>query len=161
MTPEERTLLERARVAALATADDEGRPHAVPICYALLDLEAADAPTEGGDDPRIVSAIDEKPKSSRELRRVRDVRANPFVTLLVDRYSEDWSRLAWVQVRGRARVVSAEPDANADASAVHDAAVDALESKYDQYADHDLDDRPIIEIRVGRTLSWGALEAYG
>lgn len=158
MTPDERAFLERARVAALATVDDENRPHAVPVCFAPLEREdPTNADSEGA--LRIVSAIDEKPKSTRELRRVRNVRTNPQVTLLVDRYREDWSRLAWVQVRGRARIL--EPDA-ADSDrpdpAIRDAAVNALESKYDQYADHDLDERPLISIRVDRTVSWGALE---
>lgn len=145
MTPTERAFLERTRVAALATVDAEGRPHAVPICYALLE-GAAD-----GSEPRVVTAIDEKPKSTRELQRVRNVRAEPRVTVLADRYREDWSQLAWVQVRGDADVVA--PDA-----AGHGDAVAALESKYDQYEAHDLSSRPIVSIRVAETRSWGALE---
>ncbi|MFD1563520.1 TIGR03668 family PPOX class F420-dependent oxidoreductase [Haloarchaeobius amylolyticus] len=165
MTPEERAFLERARVGSLATVDGKGRPHAVPICFALLESAARADPTDtngpqcsdtDGSTDRIVSAIDEKPKSTRELQRVRNVRATPRVTLLVDRYRENWSRLAWVQVRGRARVL--EPGATADASR-HAAAVSALESKYDQYATHDLDERRVISIRIDRTVSWGALEA--
>ncbi|WP_226480614.1 TIGR03668 family PPOX class F420-dependent oxidoreductase [Natrinema amylolyticum] len=169
MTPEEQAFLERARVGALATVDAEGRPHAVPICFALLEPAAqSDRPTptddaidategrSGGPDDgsvgiRLVSAIDEKPKSTADLQRVRNIRANPRVTLLVDRYREDWSRLAWVQVRGRARVL--EPDASG-----HDDAVRALESKYDQYATHALGERPVLSIEIGRTVSWGALE---
>lgn len=170
MTPAERAFLERARVAALATVDDEGRPHAVPICYAVL--ESGESPATAGatepeqraaddGDVRIVSAIDEKPKATRELQRVRNVRANPRVTLLVDRYREDWSRLAWLQVRGRARMLEPHAaDERADALR-HDAAVNALERKYDQYADHDLEPRPIVSIRVGRTVSWGTLEDDG
>ena len=167
MTPDEYAFIERARVAALATVDGEGRPHAVPVCFALsdgsdpsregVDPSNPDADGDGGtgtndgNDARIVSAIDEKPKTTRALQRVRNIETNPHVTLLVDRYREDWSRLAWVQIRGRARIV--EPDAS-----VHDAAVSALEAKYDQYADHDLGDRPVVSIRIGRTVSWGALE---
>ncbi|WP_254525245.1 TIGR03668 family PPOX class F420-dependent oxidoreductase [Natrinema caseinilyticum] len=179
MTPTERAFLERGRVAALATVDGDGRPHAVPICYALCEREdvidsakAAD-PTDGTE---LVSAIDEKPKTTSALQRVRNVRANPHVTVLVDRYRADWSRLGWVQVRGRARIV--EPDTAADSavdvatresadserydatdSALHDAAVAALETKYNQYATQDLGDRPIISIRADRTVSWGALES--
>lgn len=140
MEPAERAFLELARVGRLATVDDGGRPHVVPVCYALLD-----------DRPRLVSAIDEKPKATRELRRVRNVRSNPLVAVVVDRYVEDWSRLAWVQVRGRATVL--EPDARTHAEAVR-----ALEAKYDQYADHDLATRPVLEIVVGSTVSWGALD---
>lgn len=170
MTPDERAFLERARVGSLATVDEENRPHAVPICFALLERprvasptvvtnqaassESRDADSRSADDGaavRIVSAIDEKPKATRDLRRVRNIRTTPQVTVLVDRYRDDWSRLAWVQVRGRARIL--EPEASGHHSAVH-----ALESKYGQYAAHDLDERPVVSIRVDRTVSWGALE---
>ncbi|WP_226004299.1 TIGR03668 family PPOX class F420-dependent oxidoreductase [Natrinema salinisoli] len=168
MTPEEHAFLERARVGSLATVDDAGRPHAVPICFALLERstpsESADANgpvhenSGDGSQTRLVSAIDEKPKSTRELQRVRNIRSNPTVTLLVDRYREEWSRLAWVQVRGRARIL--EPDIAADHpdASIRSDGVTALESKYDQYAEHDLESRPLLSIRVGRTVSWGALE---
>jgi PPOX class probable F420-dependent enzyme len=152
MSPEERAFLERARVGRLATADGEGRPHVVPVCYALVD-PGTDTDVDGDGDadrPRLVSAIDEKPKSTTDLRRVRDVRANPRVAVVVDRYVEEWSRLAWVQVRGRARRLGA-------GDAGHARAVAALEAKYDQYADHTLDERPVLDVGVGRTLSWGAL----
>ncbi|AGB37492.1 TIGR03668 family PPOX class F420-dependent oxidoreductase [Natronococcus occultus] len=139
MKPSERAFLERSRVGRLATVDGDGRPHAVPICYALR------------DGSRLVSAIDEKPKATRELRRVRNVRSTPLVAVVVDRYAEDWSRLAWVQVRGRATVL--EPDARTHAEAVR-----VLEAKYEQYADHDLATRPVLEIAIGSTVSWGAMD---
>ncbi len=145
MTPTERAFLERLRVARLATADADGIPHVVPICYAVVGPAG---------DIRLVTAIDEKPKSTSDLRRVRDVRANPRVAVVADRYVEDWSRLAWVQVRGRARVLDPGDDD-------HDRAVAALCGRYDQYADHDLDGRPVIEIEVDRTLSWGDLGEMG
>ena len=69
-----------ARVARLATADPAGRPHLVPFCFVLE-----------GDE--LLSAVDAKPKSSRRLRRLENVRANPAVSVLVDHYEEDWSRL--------------------------------------------------------------------
>ena len=116
MTPSERAFLERRRVAALATVDEGGRPHVVPICYVLVGT---------GSDVRLVTAIDEKPKSTRDLLRVRNVRAEPRVAVLADRYREDWSRLAWVQVRGRATIL-------APGASNHDEAVAALESRYDQ-----------------------------
>lgn len=149
-TDPERTFLEAMRVGRLATADAEGRPHVVPVCYALA----------GGDDPRIVTPIDEKPKETTDLRRVRDVRANPRVALVVDRYAEDWSRLGWVQVRGTAAVVEpgeAAADAETEGEANHPAAVRALRAKYDQYADHALEDRPVVRIDPGSVLSWGDL----
>lgn len=136
----EREYLETARVGRLATADAEGRPHAVPVCFALLDAT-------------VVSAVDEKPKSAppEALRRSRDVRANPRVALVVDHYCEDWSALGWLQLRGTAgHLEPGEPD--------HDRAVTALRAKYDQYADHALEERPVIRIRPGSVLSWGTLE---
>ena len=150
MTPTERLVLERARVGHLATADANARPHAVPICFALCTIDGDDEDT---DRARLVSAIDEKPKSTTDLRRVRDVRENPRVAVVVDRYDEDWSRLAWVQVRGRAaELAPTDPG--------HEAAVAALRSKYQQYENHVLEERPVIEIRVGRVVSWGALEEW-
>ncbi|MFB6119790.1 MAG: TIGR03668 family PPOX class F420-dependent oxidoreductase [Halobacteriaceae archaeon] len=138
-SPAERAFVEGARVARLATADGEGRPHAVPVCFAFV-------------DERIVSPVDEKPKAAApdSLRRVRDVRENPRVSLVVDRYAEDWAELGWVQVRGTAAVVN--PDESA-----HGTAVSALREKYDQYADHALDARPLLRIDPGHVVSWGRL----
>jgi len=136
----ERAYVTNARIARLATVSTRGRPTLVPVCFALE-----------GDD-RVVSAIDEKPKAAqpRDLRRVRDIRANQSVALLVDHYREDWDRLGWVQIRGRALIL--EPDDTG-----HRAGVDALTEKYHQYATHDLDSRPLIEITPGSVRSWGTL----
>lgn len=135
----ERRYLEAARVARLATADAEGRPHAVPVCFALAN---------GG----VVTPIDEKPKrvGPNDLRRVRDVRQNDAVALVVDHYRENWADLGWVQVRGRASV--REPDAPG-----HGAAVTELRRKYSQYADHAIEERPLIRIEPGSVQSWGDL----
>lgn len=140
-SPAERTFVSAARVARLATADGTGRPHVVPICFALV----------GG---RLVTPLDEKPKEvdPTDLRRVRDIESNPSVAVVVDRYREDWAELAWVQIRGEARLV--EPIA-----AEHGEFVTALEGKYQQYADHALGGRPIIGIEPGHVVSWGALDA--
>lgn len=136
----ERAFVERARVGRLATADADGRPHAVPICYAVL-------------DDTVVSAIDEKPQSvgPSRLRRVRNVRANPRVSLIVDRYAEDWDALAWVRVDGDACVLDPGEEP-------HEAAVTALREKYDQYADHALEERPVLAIRPEQVVGWGAIE---
>lgn len=141
--PRERAYLETARVARLATADAEGRPHAVPVCFAFA-----------GD--RIVTPIDEKPKTASpdELRRSRDVAENPRVALVADHYTEDWSRLGWVQVRGTATHLS-------PADSEHPTAVTALREKYDQYANHALEERPVIGISPGSVRSWGDLERPG
>lgn len=84
--------LTTARVARLATTDPDGRPHLVPIVFAV-------------DGATLYSAVDRKPKRSRTLRRIENARVRPDVTLLVDHYAEQWSRLWWIRVRGRARVL--------------------------------------------------------
>jgi PPOX class probable F420-dependent enzyme len=83
---------EQAPVARLATVRPDGSPRLVPICFAL-------------DGDTLYSAVDEKPKGSRRLARLRDIERDPRVEILVDHYDEDWSRLWWVRLRGRARVV--------------------------------------------------------
>lgn len=137
---QEREYLERARVGRLATADGEGRPHVVPVCFALA-------------DDHLVTPLDEKPKrvGPDELRRSRDVEENPRVALIVDHYTEDWSQLGWLQVRGTASRRSPGDEG-------HSTGVAALEEKFDQYADHDLDARPLIRIAPGSVRSWGRLE---
>jgi PPOX class probable F420-dependent enzyme len=105
----------RSRVARLATLDADGRPHLVPIVFALL-------------GETLYTAVDAKPKRSRTLRRIENARARPVVTVLVDRYDdEDWTRLWWVRIRGRARVLDDGDEAAA--------AVEALTTKYPQYGD--------------------------
>jgi PPOX class probable F420-dependent enzyme len=155
MDPTERALLERARRAFLATADGDGRPAVVPVCFALVDGERA-SDEDGESTPRIVTPLDEKPKDAapRDLRRVRDVAANPRVALVVDRYDEDWSDLAWAQVRGTAALV-------APGEAGHAAAADALWAKYDQYADHRLAERPLLRVTPGHVVSWAATGTPG
>lgn len=145
MDDAERRFLERARRGFLATADGEGRPAAVPVCFAL-------------DGDVIVTPLDEKPKDAgpRALRRVRDVEANPRVALVVDSYDEDWSELAWVQVRGMATLDDPGDEGHGDVSASHEAAVVALRAKYEQYADHALEERPLLRIAPGHVVSWVA-----
>jgi PPOX class probable F420-dependent enzyme, Rv0121 family len=137
----ERQYLETARVARLATVDPRGRPHAVPVCFAV-------------DETRIVTPIDEKPKTEdpNALRRVTNIQTTPAVTLIADHYTETWDKLGWVQVRGTATVVS--PTASS-----HRRAVAALRATYDQYADHALEQRPMIAIDPGQVISWGYLSA--
>jgi PPOX class probable F420-dependent enzyme len=137
MTPEQQRLLDTQRVARLATVDERGRPHAVPVCFVLL-------------DGRIYTPIDEKPKRdpARPLRRLSNIEANPHVCLVVDRYDEDWSRLAWLQVRGTAKVVD-DPDERGRA-------IVALRAKYDQYRAMALEARPLIRIDPARVVGWRA-----
>jgi PPOX class probable F420-dependent enzyme len=109
---EVRRRVEQARVARLATVDGHGRPHVVPICFALA-----------GDV--LYSAVDGKPKRSPRLKRLENIRANPNVTVLVDHYEDDWSQLWWVRLRGRGRVLEGGEE--------RDRALALLADKYPQY----------------------------
>jgi PPOX class probable F420-dependent enzyme len=91
LPPSARSILEDARRAVLATVDAGGAPHAVPITFAVV----------AGN---IVTAVDDKPKSGRELRRLRNIRSDPAVTVLADRWSEQWEQLGWIMIVGRARI---------------------------------------------------------
>ena len=101
-----------ASVARLGTVRPDGRPHLVPVCFAL-------------DGDVVVSVVDDKPKRSTRLRRFDNVRANPAVSLLVDHYNDDWTQLWWVCVDGTARVLEAGTE--------HARAIDLLVAKYAQY----------------------------
>jgi PPOX class probable F420-dependent enzyme len=150
LTPLEREFLSVARRAILATVDGDGLPRLVPICFVLGDPMAA---------LRLYTPLDDKPKRSadpHELERVRDIVARPDVSILVDRWSEDWSRLGWLRLYGRAELLEASA---ASVRAEHAAAVAALREKYPQYATHRLEARPIIAITVERRRSWGDLTA--
>jgi len=138
LTEAARAFLRDARVGRLATADAEAWPHAVPVCFVLLD-DACYIP------------LDEKPKRTdvRRLKRVRNLAENPRAALVVDRWDEDWSRLAWVLVRGNATVL--EPGAE------QARAVAALRDKYPQYRAMWLDDAPVIRLHAERVRAWGDL----
>lgn len=140
LTTAELEFVRKARVGRLATVDARHQPVVVPFCYAVLDDDA----------PVVVSVLDEKPKrvAARDLARVRNIWSNPAVGFVVDRYhDEDWLRLAFVQIRGRAAVI--EPG-----TGVHDQAIDALRAKYLQYANMAIEHRPIIVIDDLRGSSW-------
>src|SRR5215204_4614839 len=140
LTREEVAFLRERRVGRLATADGAGRPGVVPVCYAVVGE---------GEGAVIVSALDEKPKrvGVEQLRRVRHIRENPEVTLVVDDYVEDWARLAFVQARGRARLV--EPG-----EAGFDEAISVLKAKYAQYQAMAIEERPLIRIERLTGSSW-------
>ena len=128
--------LEDQRVARLATVDDRGRPHIVPIVFVYADAV-------------IYTPIDLKPKtaSPERLRRVRNILSNPQVQVLVDHYDEDWQRLGYVQLRGTAEII--------ERGAEYDQAIRLLEGKYQQYQELPLEGRPVIKISVERTVTWG------
>jgi coenzyme F420-0:L-glutamate ligase / coenzyme F420-1:gamma-L-glutamate ligase len=136
ISPEHAAFLQRQRSGRLATVDPRGQPHAVPICYAFL---------EGV----IYTPIDEKPKTGdpRELRRIRNILANPNVCLVLDRYEdEDWSRLAWLQVRGEASLV--EDDSERERALI------ALRARYRQYLTMALEELPLLKITPTRLVGW-------
>lgn len=130
-------LLYQSRVARLGTADRAGQPLVVPVCYVF-------------DGRLCFSALDSKPKrvAATELRRVRNIAENPRVSLTVDRYDEEWSRLCWVIVEGRADILT---DGSERAGAV-----DLLRDKYAQYRAMglDRDSATVIRISPERTLHW-------
>jgi PPOX class probable F420-dependent enzyme len=126
-------LIATERVARLAYLDDDERPRVLPVTFAVA----------GG---AVWSAIDEKPKRSPEPARVAYLRRRPEASLLVDRYDDDWSRLAWVQLLGRVDVLPAGDSPEAMA---------ALAAKYEPYAER-TPPGPLLRLTVERTLHWRA-----
>lgn len=145
LRPEHVELLEGARRAVLATIAVDGAPRLVPICFALLD---------GPRGPIIVSPLDEKPKRDadpRALARVRDILARPRVSLLVDRWDEDWTKLAWLRVEATATLVEpGDPE--------HRPALVALRARYEPYRTQRLETRPVIRFEPTRTAWWSGEE---
>jgi PPOX class probable F420-dependent enzyme len=137
ISAEIRAKLETARVGRLATLDTERMPHLVPICFVC-------------DGSVFYSAIDLKPKrvAPDQLARVQNIKETPQVALLVDQYDEDWTRLWYVLVRGKAELVSA--------SAEHERAIQCLRAKYPQYDTEMLrDDAPVLRITPRHITAWG------
>jgi PPOX class probable F420-dependent enzyme len=123
-----------ARVARLATLDADGRPHLVPIVFVLA-------------DDTLYSPVDAKPKRSRTLRRIQNARHRPDVTVLVDEYDEDWTRLWWVRLRGRARVLDGGEEAAR--------ALALLGAKYGQYRAQPAG-LPVLAVDVTEWRGWAA-----
>ena len=138
-----REFIREHRVARLATADASVQPAVVPICYAV-------------DGDVIYSPVDEKPKrvTPNELKRIRNIRANPKVSLVIDDYSEDWSKLGYVIIAGRAEIISP-----AEADAEHARAVTLLREKYEQYRSMAIDERLIIKITIKTVRHWDAMKS--
>ncbi|MEV0200864.1 TIGR03668 family PPOX class F420-dependent oxidoreductase [Nonomuraea sp. NPDC050691] len=130
-----RRLFGGQRVARLATVGPGGAPHLVPVTFALT-----------GD--RIVIAVDHKSKTTTDLKRLRNIRANPRVTLLADHYDDDWTRLWWVRADGTARVL--DPDATGSGEAA-----EALAGKYEQYR-RIPPAGPVILVDVTRWSGWSS-----
>jgi PPOX class probable F420-dependent enzyme len=127
-----------ARVAHLATADAQGQPLVIPICFIF-------------DGKEFFSPIDEKPKrnSPRKLKRLRNIEENARVSLVIDRYDDDWRKLAYILVSGTGRILLRGQK--------HARAVRLLRSKYSQYRSMAIEDRPMIAITPRQWRSWGNL----
>jgi PPOX class probable F420-dependent enzyme len=119
------------RVARLATVGADGRPHVVPICFAL-------------DGDTLYTAVDEKPKSTRRLRRLANIEANPQVEIVVDHWDEDWARLWWVRLAGRAEIVERD-----------ELALELLQTKYEQYREQP-PSGPFVVVTVESWREWRA-----
>jgi PPOX class probable F420-dependent enzyme len=131
--------LRNARVARLATLDDKNRPHIVPICFVY-------------DGRLFYTAVDRKPKrvARERLARLRNIRAEPRIALLIDEYGEDWAELWYILIRGKAKLIPKS------AHEEHASAIRKLRAKYPQYAQGMLaDDAPIIRITPLQTTFWG------
>ncbi|MFF3323901.1 TIGR03668 family PPOX class F420-dependent oxidoreductase [Streptomyces sp. NPDC002889] len=126
-----------ARIAHLATADTAGRPHLVPVVFAL-------------DGDTVMLAVDHKPKRTTRLKRLVNIAANPAVCLLTDHYEEDWDHLWWARADGEARVL---PSRGSSPEAAR--CVGLLTAKYQQYADRP-PGGPVVEVSVLRWSGWRA-----
>ena len=125
-----RDFVASARVGRLATASAEADPHVIPVCYVL-------------DDDTVYFVIDEKPKSGRRLKRLRNIDATGRAALVIDHYNDDWTQLAFVLLRGPAHVTPATPHAIA-----------LLRAKYPQYNTMSLESAEMVQISVENWTAW-------
>jgi PPOX class probable F420-dependent enzyme len=133
----ERLFVDGQPVAHLATADRLAEPHVVPVCFALAEAT-------------LYITADEKPKrAGATLKRFRNITENPQVAVTIDRYAEDWSRLGWVMLRGRADILRDGHE--------HDAAQALLRVRYPQLETMHIAHLPVIAVRIARVTSWGNL----
>ncbi len=138
LTGDVRSMIDAARVAHLATADQYARPHVIPIVFVMR---------EG----RLYFPLDRKPKQSDDwhlLRRVRNIETNGRVSIVVDRYDEDWTKLAWVLIEGVATILETGEE--------RDGAAQELALKYEQYGGDGLEGRPVVRVVIERTVQWQA-----
>jgi len=136
-----RALLGSARVAHLATADQYARPHVVPIVFVWI-------------EPSLFFPLDRKPKQSEDwhqLRRIRNLETNGRTSIVVDRWDEDWTKLAWVLLEGLATILEGGED--------RDRAATWLAEKYAQYGTHGLDGCPIVRVAVEHAVEWHSAAA--
>lgn len=126
--------------AVLGTVTEDGLPHLVPVTFVHADVDGAE---------HFYIAVDHKPKRSANLKRLRNIAANPGVTLLVNHYDENWNHLWWVRVDGTAAVT--------EFAALPDMLAAVFQAKYNQYV-HVVPDGPVIDITVNRWASWAFAE---
>lgn len=135
-----RALVNDARVAHLATADQYAIPHVVAIVFVW-------------HEPLLYTPLDRKPKRDEDwhaLRRVRNIETNGKVSVIVDHYEEDWSRLRYVLLEGLATILESGEE--------RDSAASLLLAKYAQYEALSLEGRPIVRIAIERATEWSASE---
>ena len=138
LSARERHFLDTRRIGHLATADSCAVPHVVPVCFSLA-------------NGMLYITIDQKPKRDRgrPLKRLSNITDNPPVAIVFDRYDEDWQRLAWVMLHGRAEILTAGIE--------HDRAQSLLRSRYRQLDAMQIEQLPVIAIHIERVTSWGDL----
>jgi PPOX class probable F420-dependent enzyme len=136
LSDHERHFLAVCRVAHLATADARAHPHVVPVCFAVA-------------QDTLYITIDEKPKRGAALKRVRNIAENPLVAVVADRYDDDWTRLGWVMLRGRAEILAG--------GAEHDRAQALLRGRYRPLNAMRIEALAVIAVRLERVTSWGDL----
>lgn len=124
-----------ARSAVLGTGDERGRPHLVPIVFARR-------------EDRLYTAVDRKPKTTRRLKRLINIEANPYVSVLVDHYADDWTGLWWIRLDGAAEVIRSGPRRRRGLALLAD--------KYEAYA-ADPPPGPLIEVRIEVIRAWSAV----
>ncbi len=135
----QRRFVETRRVGHLATAEADGAPYLVPVCFGL-------------GEGTLYITIDEKPKRRGvPMKRVRNILENPRAAFIVDRYDEDWTRLGWVMLRGAADILERGEE--------HDVAQALIVARYPQLRAMQIADLPVIALRIGHVASWGDLSA--
>ncbi|GAC1647833.1 MAG: TIGR03668 family PPOX class F420-dependent oxidoreductase [Candidatus Dormibacteraceae bacterium] len=124
--------LSNSAVARLATVNEEGRPHLVPIVFVV-------------EKDTLYFAVDAKPKRTTELKRLKNIAANPAVSVLADHYEDDWTKLWWVRADGTARVVTDTTEA--------ERAIDLLGKKYEQHR-RERPAGPVVAVHIDRVTGW-------
>ncbi len=137
LSPAQRKLLSSQPIARLATSTTSGEPSLVPITFIL-------------SEDRIVIVIDDKPKSGSTLRRVRNIRENSFVAILIDHYEDEWTALWWLLIRGAGEIIEFEDFSKQQQSKIPG----AFRKKYQQYKEFSFTDRTFISINIETISSW-------